>query len=609
MTKRKTMRFLSLLVSLIMVFSLSSVFCITTAYAEIEGDWRYTVENGKATITAYNGIATTITVPARLGGYSVGAVKGLATLTQQPKITSVTFSSGITEIGASLCKGYTALQSVTLPNTITTIGGSAFADCPKLSGIKMPSSLTTIGASAFQGCTSLISASITGKVTELPASLFADCGRLGNVALPEGLQVIGASAFANCASLGAINLPSTVTTINSSAFFGCANLKGSILLPTDIKTVGEFAFAGCSGITSVTIPNKAKEIKTEAFRDCTSLETVYVGKNVNKVADNIFSGCTKLSKVVFGGSYVNINDAFDLKNVPTVYYPSNLKSDWDNYNQGGTSKKSYAAPTTIVISGNKTIVATQKLALKISVSPNTSSLGKVYYVTSSNPAIATVDQAGNVTGKSGGIATITVTTVNGVSKSVNVKVTPKKVTGVVAAAATTSSINVNWTASDNVTGYIVYRSTNKSSGYKKIATTITNSYTDKGLTKGATYYYKVRAYVKSGNTTLQSSSSAYDGAKATSPAPSTVSAKKSKSKVAQITWGKSIGAEGYEIAMASSKNGTYKIIKTVTSGSTTSFKKSGLTAGKTYYFKVRSYTTVNGKKVYSDFTKVVKCKV
>ncbi len=608
MKKTKTMRLLSLLVSLIMVFSLSSVFCITTAYAEVEGDWRYTVSNGQATITAYSGINTAITVPARLGGYSVGSVSGLATLTLIPKVTSITFESGITEIGPSLCKGYTALQTVNFPNTITKIGGSAFADCPKLTGVKLPSSLVTIGNAAFQNCTSLISATVTGNVTELPASVFADCSKLGNVTLPENLQVIGESAFANCSSLGSVNLPASVTNIKASAFLNCVNLKGSILMPLEIKTIGEMAFAGCTGITSVTIPNKAKEIKSEAFRDCASMITCYIGKNVNKIAENVFAGCNVLDKVVFGGTVVKINDTFDISHVPNVYYPSTLKSSWDSY-KGVAPKRSYPTSTTVTISGNETIVATQKLQLKISVTPNSSSVGKIYYVTSSNPAVATVDQDGNVTGKTGGISTITVTTINGVSRSVTVKVAPKKVTGVKAASATTSSISVNWNAADNVTGYIVYRSTNKTSGYKKIATTITNSYTDKGLKKGATYYYKVRAYVKTGNTTLQSSSSSYDGAKVTSPTPATVSAKKAKAKVAKISWGKSIGAEGYQVCMASSKNGTYKVVKTITSGSTTSFSKSGLTAGKTYYFKVRSYITVNGKKVYSDFTKIVACKV
>lgn len=602
------MRILSVLLSMIMLFSLSSVFCITTAYAETDGEWRYTVSGGKATITGYAGNNTSIVVPARVGGVSVSAVTGLSPVTHQPKVTSITFSSGITEIGPSLCKGYSALQYVTIPSTVTTIGASSFASCPKLTSIKLPASVTAIGASAFQGCPSLVSANLSCNISELPMNCFADCTKLGSVTLPEGLKTIGIAAFSNCSALAGINLPASITLIDDSAFLNCTALKGNITLPLELKTLGEFAYAGCSSVTSFTIPNKVREIQSEAFSGCASMTACYVGKNVTKVAENIFTGCPKLTKVVFGGSYVNIAEAFDLNKAPTVYYPSTYSTEWANY-KGGAAKKSYAPTTGIKITGNETIAAGTKLNLKVTVTPNTSILGKVYYATSSNPAVAYIDSNGAVVGKSGGVATITYTTINGTTETVTVKVTPKKVTGVKAVAATTSSIKVTWNASDSVTGYIVYRSTKKDSGYKEIATVLTNSYTDKGLTKGATYYYKVRAYVKNGKTTLQSASSACDGAKATSPAPSTVSAKKAKSTVATITWGKSIGAEGYEIAMASSKNGTYKVIKTITSGSTLSFKKTGLTAGKTYYFKVRSYTTVNGKKVYSDFTKVVKCKV
>ena len=56
--------------------------------------------------------------------------------------------------------------------------------------------------------------------------------------------------------------------------------------------------------------------------------------------------------------------------------------------------------------------------------------------------------------------------------------------------------------------------------------------------------------------------------------------------------------------MATSKNGKYKKVKTVKSVSTTKYTKSSLKKGKTYYFKVRSYKTVNGEKVYSEYSDV-----
>lgn len=59
------------------------------------------------------------------------------------------------------------------------------------------------------------------------------------------------------------------------------------------------------------------------------------------------------------------------------------------------------------------------------------------------------------------------------------------------------SIKVSWTTSANVSGikYQVYKSAKKTGGFKKATTTSKKYYTNtSGLTKGSTYYYKVRGY-------------------------------------------------------------------------------------------------------------------
>ncbi|WP_455538673.1 hypothetical protein [Terrisporobacter sp.] len=66
--------------------------------------------------------------------------------------------------------------------------------------------------------------------------------------------------------------------------------------------------------------------------------------------------------------------------------------------------------------------------------------------------------------------------------------------------------------------------------------------------------------------------------------------------------GKISGASGYEVYRATSKSGKYSKIKTITKNSTVSYINSSLTKNKTYYYKVISYRTVSGKKIYSSYS-------
>ena len=58
---------------------------------------------------------------------------------------------------------------------------------------------------------------------------------------------------------------------------------------------------------------------------------------------------------------------------------------------------------------------------------------------------------------------------------------------------------------------------------------------------------------------------------------------------ATISWSKVSGASGYEIYRSTSKTGTYKKVATVKSGSKVTYKDTGLSKNKTYYYKVRAY--------------------
>ena len=56
--------------------------------------------------------------------------------------------------------------------------------------------------------------------------------------------------------------------------------------------------------------------------------------------------------------------------------------------------------------------------------------------------------------------------------------------------------------------------------------------------------------------------------------------------------------------MATSKKGKYKKVKTISSGKTTKYTKSSLKKNKKYYFKIRTYRKVSGKKIYSSYSSI-----
>ena len=61
--------------------------------------------------------------------------------------------------------------------------------------------------------------------------------------------------------------------------------------------------------------------------------------------------------------------------------------------------------------------------------------------------------------------------------------------------------------------------------------------------------------------------------------------------------------------MSTSKDSGYSIIKSITDGKATSYTKYDLKSGKTYYFKLRAYTEVNGKKTFGAYTDPISVKV
>lgn len=184
---------------------------------------------------------------------------------------------------------------------------------------------------------------------------------------------------------------------------------------------------------------------------------------------------------------------------------------------------------------------------------------------------------------------------------------PSKVSSVKTASVSYSSLKVSWSKVSGATGYQVYRSTSKSSGYSKLKTTTAFYLTDTSRTCGKTYYYKVRAYktFAHGDKKLTSYGdwSAVASGKPVPAVPGSVKAK-AGTKKATVSWKKVSGASGYQVYRSTKKSSGFKNVKTITKGSTVKFVNKSLKKKKTYYYKVRAYRTVGKTKVYGSFSAV-----
>ncbi|MDE6025485.1 MAG: hypothetical protein K2G45_08535 [Lachnospiraceae bacterium] len=151
-----------------------------------------------------------------------------------------------------------------------------------------------------------------------------------------------------------------------------------------------------------------------------------------------------------------------------------------------------------------------------------------------------------------------------------------------------------------LSGYEIYRSTQKAKGYKKIATIADAEYTDN--VKSGTYYYKVRGYYYDANTGKK-----YYG-KLSEAKPIKlimgyldVTVKQVGKNAAKVEWNKVSGAQKYEVWYTSNASGdAWRLYKTTTG---LSCKVTKLSNDTYYYFKVRAIKGTGSNTYITDYTK------
>ena len=286
-----------------------------------------------------------------------------------------------------------SIKTVVIENGVTSIGEYAFYICSSLSSITIPDSVTSIGQAAFSRCSSLTSVAIPDSVTSIAYGVFESCSSLTSVAIPDSVTSIGKWAFYGCSSLTMITIPDSVTSIEYQAFAGCSSLT-SITIPDGVTTIEKYMFQGCSNLTSITIPNSVTSIGEGVFFECSSLAEITIPNSVSSVGESAFEKCVSLIDVYFNGTQEQWNAIYIRSyNAPLLNATIHYVIPVDSISLNPSSLELY-------INDNATLTAT--------VLPENAT-DKTVTWSSSDEAVVTVDDAGNVTAIAPGTATVTAT--------------------------------------------------------------------------------------------------------------------------------------------------------------------------------------------------------
>ena len=88
-----------------------------------------------------------------------------------------------------------AIGEITIPNSVTSIDSSAFYCCSSLTSVTIPNSVTNIGNFAFDSCESLTNVTIPNSVISIGEYAFCNCTSLTSVTIPNSVKCLGDNAL------------------------------------------------------------------------------------------------------------------------------------------------------------------------------------------------------------------------------------------------------------------------------------------------------------------------------------------------------------------------------------------------------------------------------
>jgi len=605
---------------------------------------------------------TAVMLPAGLTTVKGNAFQGCTAL------KTVNLPASATSVGAYAFDGCSSLLAIALPKGMTSVEACTFRGCAALQTVTLPDELTSVKGAAFYNCDSLAEIVFPAGLSEIQGLAFFSSGlsRIyfrGNAPAKISGDVFGAVT----ASVFFLQNDATWTAEKQAACSGtllwanwdpstgdCSGTYADIFSWT-LSGKGVFTVTGTGSmpyayklpwsdlndkIVSVVIAPGVTGLATNAFKNCTALKTVTLPAGLTSIGGDTFEYAASLTEITFPdsvnliGSYAfyhsGLKAAFFKGNAPsqgsseifpsgTVIYRSAGSTGWDTYEwrQYSQSDRLYTPAVKIhtdkatggVVLNWDTVCGAVNyevyrsatwgkgyvrctVTTGLSFTDPVPSDGKLYYY-----RVRAMDG-----GKTASSDFFDANTAWRILPLVRPTVTT-------AVSFSTNAVKVTWNPVAGAEGYVICRATAANGPYTALRVLDSRSveYVSTALTMGKPYYYRIQAFCTVNGARVYGALSAVRSARPMPNAPDIFQVVSESCDRAAITWWNCSGAAGYVVYRAFSPDGPYTALRAVSEGMDVvyTFTNTGLTPGRTCYYKVQVFCLVNGSRVYGAYSKPV----
>ncbi len=576
-----------------------------------------------------------------IGAYSFSWCDGL---------TNITIPDSVTLIGDGAFMECSNLNEIRLSKNITSIGAVLFSGCRHLKKIALPEGLISIDFNAFENCSQLTSLSIPEGVISLNQGIFWGCTSLKNVYVPQSVTDIATNAFTESMESNTINKNITIYGIRGSyaqTYAGQMGISFSLeTYPCEHPGLTEWIIE-----TEPTCAKKGSKIK-KCEKCGEVVNSAWIPSLEHTFSDwtiDIQPTCTEKGKrsrvcTICNGKEAESLDALGIARdyKITIEEPTCKKSGYkwyvclncgDSYSKDLTHKciecngRGYIGEICNSCKGSGKRMQTSSCTSCGGSGKRDNSEEKscgichgtgMYFSTSLQQKVSC--KACNGTGKFTYTKQVNCSSCEGKGKKSEVVICSncdgKGLAYAVYCAACFGEGKILDEGKHKCDSWTVIKTaTCMADGVRTGKCLVCESEVTEMIPKIEHHYVTTDKYgVIKEKCSVCGKERVTTGDRPSGESPEIVKIPANVKAVSvsynsnKITWKRDSAAMGYEIYRSTSKNGSYKKIKTITPNSVTSYTDKNLATGKNYYYKIKAYKKVSGTNQYSNYSKVVSAK-